>query len=407
MTALANRLENVTFSQTIAVIRRIAELKAEGRDILSLAAGEVGLPIPEPIREAAAQAALRGEERSPPVEGIEPLKAAIAATFARDNGLEFAPDQILVGSGSKQIIFNALAATVDKGDEVVIPAPYWVSYPDIARLLDAVPVTVPGRIEQSYKLTAEALERAITPRTRWLILNSPCNPTGAVYAEAELAALAEVLRRHPRILVLSDDIYETLVFAPARFSTMAAVAPDLAERVLTVNGFSKRFSMIGWRLGYAGGPAWLIEAMARVQSQVTSGTATITQAGAVAALALSPEEQRVFAPIFAARRDIVLEEAATLPGVRFARPEGAYYLFPDISAHIGSRTPDGRSIGSDVDLADHLLEAHGLVVLPGSYFGLPEALRLSYTVPEAPLRAAFGRLRRALGVLKPAARSAA
>lgn len=402
MTVLADRLKNIAFSQTMAVIQRIEQLKAEGRNVVSLASGELGLPIPESIRQAAAAAAIRGEERSPPTAGIRKLREAIADAFRRNNGLRFSPDQITVGGGSKQVIFNALAATVNPGDEVIFPAPYWVSYPDIAFLVGGVPVPVSGRKEDGYKLTPESLERAITARTRWLILNSPCNPTGVVYSAAELAALADVLRRHPRILVLSDDIYEGFVYAPATFATLATIAEDLAERIVTVNGFSKRFSMIGWRLGYAGGPSWLIDAMNKVQSQVTSGTATITQAGALAALSLPAEEQKQFGAILEARRDIVLPLADALPSVTYPRPDGAYYVFADVSAWLGAKTPAGDTITSDVELAAHILDAAGVVVLPGVYFGQAGALRLSYSADIAEVSEAFVRLRGVLNGLSPA-----
>lgn len=407
MVFLSGRLEQLAFSQTMAVIERVARKRAEGRDIISLGAGEIGLPIPEPIRRAAAEAALRGEERSPPVEGLAVLRRAIAAKFERDNALAFRPEQVIVGNGSKQVIYNAFAATLNDGEEVVIPAPYWVSYPDIVRLSGGRPRFAQGRIENGYKITPAALDAAITPRTRWLILNSPHNPTGSVYSAEELSELAEILRRHRHVFVLSDDIYEPLTFAPARFATLAAVAPDLAERVLTVNGFSKRFSMIGWRIGYAAGPLALIEAMGRVQSQVTSGVATITQAGALAALAIPRAELDWIGMLFATRRERVVEEASRLPGIAFPRPDGAFYLYLDVAAHIGARTPEGGTIGDDVALADYLLEAFDVVTLPGSYFGTAPALRLSYTCPDEQISEAFARIGRALASLDRTGRRAA
>lgn len=376
-------------------------MRAAGRDVISLGLGEPDTAIPKIIRSAAAEAARRGEGRSPPVEGIAALREAIAEKFRRDNALCYDVDQIIVASGSKQVIFNAMLATLDPGDEVVIPAPYWVSYPDIVRLAGGRPVPVPCAASAGHKLSAERLDAAITPRTRWLILNSPNNPTGAVYSRDELAAIAEVLRRHPDILTLSDDIYEFFVYAPARFATIASVAPDLLGRTLTVNGFSKSYAMIGWRIGYGAGPRDLIDAMLKVQSQVTSGTATIVQAGALEALRIPPERLAVTAAAYRARRDRVLERLAQVPDLRCTRPDGAFYVYPDCSAYVGAgKRGRGETVGSDQDLSEFLLDEAAVVTVPGSAFGFGPALRLSYTCPEERLDEAIERLAQALARLR-------
>jgi aspartate aminotransferase len=400
VTLVASRLADIAFSQTLAMGRRAAAMCAAGRDVISLGLGEPDIMIPERIRVAAAEAAHRGEGRSPPVEGIGTLREAIAEKFARDNRLSYDVDQILVSSGSKQVIFNAMMATLNPGDEVIIPAPYWVSYPEIVKLAGGTPVPVPCRASVGHKLSAESLEERITHRTRWLILNSPNNPSGAVYCRDELLVLAEVLRRHPGVLVLSDDIYEFFVYDPARFSTIASVAPDLYERTLTVNGFSKIYSMIGWRIGYGGGPRGLIEAMLKVQSQINSGTATIVQAGAVEALGIPRAELAAAVAVFQARRARVLQLLMRMPGLSCHPPDGAFYVYPDCSAYMGATLPgNGRPITNDEDLAEFLLTEAAVVTVPGSAFGLGPALRMSYTCPEDRLEEAFARIAQAFGTL--------
>jgi len=399
-TVIASRLDRVRFSPTLSMGRRATAMREAGRDIISLGMGEPDNVIPEGVRAAAADAARRGEGRSQPVEGIRPLREAIAAKFARDNGLRYAADQILVSVGSKQVIFNAMMATLNPGDEVIVPAPYWVSYPDIVALAGGTVVTVVCPASVGHKLTPEMLDRAITSRTRWLILNSPNNPTGAVYSPDELRALAEVLRTRRDILVLSDDIYEFFLYDGRTFSTMASVAPDLHERTLTVNGFSKTYAMIGWRIGYAGGPADLIEAMARVQSQVTSGTATIVQAGALEALRIPRADLCAIGRAYQSRRDRVLHRLAEVPNLRYVRPEGAFYVYPDCSAWIGAVSPAGKPIATDEDLAEFLLDEAAVVTMPGSAFGLGPALRLSYTCPDDRLDEALARVAQALGRLR-------
>lgn len=401
MTPIASRLADIAFSQTLAMGRRAAAMRAAGRDVISLGLGEPDTAVPEAIRVAAAEAARRGEGRSPPVEGIGPLREAIAEKFRRDNALFYEVNQILVSGGSKQVIFNAMMATLNAGDEVIIPAPYWVSYPDIVRLAGGKPVPVPCPASAGHKLSADRFEEAITPRTRWLILNSPNNPTGAVYRRDELLALAEVLRRHPGVLILTDDIYEFFVYDPAQFSTIASVAPDLYDRTLTVNGFSKTYSIIGWRIGYAGGPRDLIEAMVRVQSQVTSGTATIVQAGALEALRIPRDQLITVAAAYRMRRNRVLQLLAQVPKLSCPSPDGAFYVYPDCSAYLGASAPgNGKPVTSDEDLAEFLLDEVAVVSVPGSAFGFGPSLRLSYTCPQDRLDEAFERIAQALASLQ-------
>ncbi len=401
MTSIASRLADIAFSQTLAMGRRAAAMRAAGRDVISLGLGEPDTAIPETVRAAAADAAHRGEGRSPPVEGIGILREAIAEKFKRDNALSYDANQILVSSGSKQVIFNAMMATLNAGDEVIIPAPYWVSYPDIVRLAGGKPVPVSCPASAGHKMSADRLEATITRRTRWLILNSPNNPSGAVYRREELLALAQVLRRHPGVLILSDDIYEFFVYDPARFSTIASVAPDLYDRTLTVNGFSKAYSMIGWRIGYAGGPRDLIEAMLKVQSQVTSGTATIVQAGALEALRIPRDQLIAVGAAYQVRRNRVLKLLAQVPKLSCPRPDGAFYVFPDCSTYMGAVAPGKhRRVTSDEDLAEFLLDEVAVVTVPGSAFGLGPTLRLSYTCPEDQLDEAFARIAQALGSLQ-------
>lgn len=397
---VASRLRAINFSQTLAMGRRGAELRRSGRDIISLGLGELDLEIPRAIREAAAAAALRGEGRSSLVQGIEALRTGICRKLARDNGLAYDLSEIIVASGTKQVIFNAMMATLDAGDEVLIPAPYWVSYPDIVRLAGGEPIAILCGPEVGHKLTAEHLEAAITPRTRWLFLNSPNNPTGSVYTRDELASLASVLRRHQHVMTLSDDIYELFVYTPAPFVSLASIAPDLKDRILVVNGFSKSFAMIGWRIGYGAGCAPLIEAMVRVQSQITSGTSTIVQAGAVAAIDASLNSVASFQSDYLKRRDRTAKLIDAIPGLIYVRPEGAFYFYPTCDAYIGRRTPEGRSIDSDNDLAEFLLETANVVTIPGSAFGLGPALRLSYTCPENRIEEAFCRIGDALSQLR-------
>ncbi len=400
MPFLAERLSRIKPSPTIAVTSKARELKNAGRDIIGLGAGEPDFDTPANIQEAAIAAMRRGETRYTDVDGTLALKKAICAKFKRENGLDYAPQQITVGTGGKQVLYNALMATLNPGDEVVIPAPYWVSYSDIVLLGDAVPVAVPCPQNNGFKLRPEDLEAAITRKTKWLILNSPCNPTGAAYTAAELKALAEVLLRHPEVWVLSDDMYEHLVYDDFAFTTIAQVEPRLYERTLTLNGVSKAYCMTGWRIGYAGGPTELIKAIAVLQSQSTSNPTSISQAAAVEALN-GPQD---FIPrhnaIFRERRDLVVDMLNRAPGIRCPKPEGAFYVYPSCAGTIGKRTPAGKVIETDGDFAEYLLEAEGVAVVQGVAFGLSPHFRISYATSTAALKEACIRIQRACALLK-------
>lgn len=399
MSLVGSRIKRIQPSATVVVAQRARDLKAAGRDVIDLAEGEPDFDTPVPIVEAAIAAMRRGETRYTAVDGTPALKAAIAAKFARENGLAFAPDQISVGTGAKQVIYNALQVSVEAGDEVVIPTPSWVSYGDMVTLAGGAPVLVPCRAEERFLLRAKALERALTPATRWLILNSPNNPTGSVYRARDYAALAAVLRRWPRVGVLADDIYEHLLYTDEPFVTFAAAAPDLASRTLTVNGVSKAYAMTGWRIGYGGGPADLIRAMATLQGQSTTNPSAIGQAAALAALSGPQEVVRERAGIMRARRDRVVELIRGVNGLACAVPEGAFYVFVDCAPFIGRRSPAGGVIASDADLAAHLVEAAGVALVPGGAFGASPYLRLCYAHPVATLEDALARIARALAAL--------
>jgi aspartate aminotransferase len=391
LSAAASRIQP---SATVAISGLARDLRAEGRDVIALAAGEPDFDTPEHVREAAIRAIRNGETRYTAVDGTPELKAAIARKFARENGLDYAPDEIGVGTGGKQVLYNALVATLDPGDEVVIPAPYWVSYPDIVRLTGATPVPVPCPLEAGFKLDPEALERAITPRTRWLVLNSPSNPTGAGYAEAEIAALADVLLRHPHVWLLTDNIYEHLVFDGFRFATPAAVAPGLRERTLTVNGVSKAYCMTGWRIGYAGGPAPLIAAMRKIQSQSTSNPCSVSQAAAVAALDGPTDFIARNNRAFVRRRDMVVTGLDACPGIACPMPQGAFYVYPSVAGCIGRTTAGGARLEDDAAFARALLEEEGVAVVPGEAFGLSPHVRISYATSDEALAEALERIRR-------------
>lgn len=391
MTRTARRLAEVQLSPTAAISARAAELALAGRDIINLGEGELDFDTPAHVAEAGCAAIRAGATRYTPVAGTAALKAAVQARFRAGNGLDYTPRQLIVGTGAKQLIFNAFCATLDPGDEVMVPVPAWVSYPDIARLFGGVPRLIACSRDQEFKLTPAALEAHVTPRTRWLVLNSPCNPTGAVYSAAELRALADVLLRHPQVMVLSDDIYEHLVFE-GRFATLAQVAPELADRVLTVNGVSKVYSMTGWRIGYAGGPDWLIAAMETIQSQSTSNPASVSQEAARAALEAPLD---FFAPRLARlrqRRDRLLDALGRTGGMLQAGvPQGAFYVFADCSALIGRRSA-GRALDDDVSVAAALLEDAGVAVVPGSAFGLSPFLRIAFGVADDRLDDACDRI---------------
>ncbi|KNG94991.1 pyridoxal phosphate-dependent aminotransferase [Pseudaestuariivita atlantica] len=392
MSFLSATLRRVKPSPTIAVTTRAAELKAEGRDIISLGAGEPDFDTPAHIREAGIAAIETGRTRYTPPDGIPELKDAIAAKFKRDNGLDYDRSQISVGSGGKQILFNALKATLNAGDEVVIPAPFWTSYPDMVLLAGGEPVIAETSVQTAYKLTADQLEAAITPRTNWFIFNSPSNPTGAGYSRAELKELTDVLMRHPQVWILSDDMYEHLAFGDFKFCTPAEVEPGLYDRTLTTNGVSKAYAMTGWRIGYAGGPAELIKAMRAVQSQTTSNPCSISQWAAVEALTGPQDFLAPNARMFEARRDMVVEALNACPGIACPVPEGAFYVYPSIADCIGKTSAGGTRIDTDEDFATALLNETGVAVVHGAAFGTSPAFRVSYAASEADLREACTRI---------------
>jgi len=396
---LASRLDRIKPSPTIAVTNKARELKAAGRDVIGLGAGEPDFDTPEHIKAAAWEAMRAGHTKYTAVNGIPELRRAIAAKFKRENGLDYTPEQITVSCGGKQVLYNAFVATLNAGDEVIIPAPYWVSYPDMALLSEGTPVFVECPAKTGFKLEPAALARAITPKTKWLVLNSPSNPSGAAYTRAELKAICDVLLAHPHVWVMTDDMYEHLVYDDFKFTTPAEVEPRLYERTLTVNGLSKAYCMTGWRVGYAGGPLELIKAMNMVQSQSTSQTSTISQWAGVAALN-GPQD---FIPkhnkAFQERRDLVVSMLNQAKGIHCHKPEGAFYVYPSCAGAIGRKTPEGQRIGTDEDFVTYLLEAEGVAVVQGSAFGLAPHFRISYATSTAALEEACRRIQRACGAL--------
>ncbi|WP_432255775.1 pyridoxal phosphate-dependent aminotransferase [Limimaricola sp. AA108-03] len=394
MPFLSDTLARVKPSSTIAMTNKAAELKAQGRDIIGLSAGEPDFDTPANIAEAGRRAIAEGKTRYTAVDGIPELKRAICTKFKRDNDLDYAPSEVSVGTGGKQVLYNALMATLNPGDEVIIPAPYWVSYPDMVLLAGGTPVTVACGIETGYKLTSESLEAAITPNTKWLLFNSPSNPTGAGYSHDELKALTDVLLRHDHVWVMTDDMYEHLAFGDFRFTTPAQVEPGLKDRTLTVNGVSKAYAMTGWRIGYAAGPEPLIRAMAKLQSQSTSNPCSVSQWAAVEAL---NGPQDFIAPnnaVFQRRRDLVVAGLNAAPGVTCPVPDGAFYVYPDISGCIGKTSAGGTVIADDEAFATALLEEEGVAVVFGAAFGLSPNFRVSYATSDAALEEACARIRR-------------
>ncbi|UXX82767.1 pyridoxal phosphate-dependent aminotransferase [Roseovarius pelagicus] len=389
---LSTRMQAVLPSPTIAMSQTANLLRAEGRSIIDLSSGEPDFDTPENICRAAKAAIDNGKTRYTNVDGTTDLKKAIVVKFLRENGLSYRLDQISVGTGGKQVLCNALLATLNDDDEVIIPAPYWVSYPDMVRLAGGVPVLVPCPAEDRFLITANALRDAITPRTKWLILNSPSNPTGAGYSAARLKALADVLLEHPHVMVMTDDMYEHLRFDGWEFATIAAVEPKLMDRVLTVNGVSKAYAMTGWRIGYAGGPVDIIRAMATLQSQSTSNPSAISQAAAVAALD-GPQDFLVDrGAVFEQRRDLCLERIRAIDGLDCVTPNGAFYLFPSCEGLIGRTRPDGKRITTDTDVVMYLLEEAGVATVPGSAFGLAPFFRLSFATSTENLEQACDRM---------------
>jgi aspartate aminotransferase len=387
-------LSRVKPSATMATDQKARELKAQGRDIISLGAGEPDFDTPENIKEAAIRAIRGGKTKYTTVDGIPELKEAIAAKFARENGLSYKPSQVNVSPGGKPVIFNAMMATLNPGDEVIVPTPYWVSYPDMVLLAGGTPVFAPTTAASGFKLKPAELEAVITPRTRWLILNSPSNPSGAAYTRDELKALAEVLLRHPQVWILTDDMYEHLMFDDMTFWTIAQVEPALYDRTLTMNGVSKAYAMTGWRIGYAAGPEPLIKLMAKVMSQSTSNPCSVSQYAAVEALSGTQDFIKPNAALFQKRRDLVVSMLNQASGLVCPTPEGAFYVYPSCEKLIGRTAPSGRVIGSDKDFANELLETEGVAVVFGEAFGLSPFFRISYATSEKVLEDACGRIQR-------------
>ncbi|MGY6695301.1 MAG: pyridoxal phosphate-dependent aminotransferase [Roseinatronobacter sp.] len=392
MAFLSDTLARVKPSPTIAVTTKAAELKAEGRDVIGLGAGEPDFDTPQNIKDAAKAAIDAGKTKYTAVDGIVELKKAICAKFKRDNGLDYTPAQVTVGTGGKQVLYNALMATLNPGDEVVIPAPYWVSYPDMVLLAGGEPVIAEATAETAYKLTPDALEAALTPKTKWLIFNSPSNPTGAGYTWDELKALTDVLLRHPHVWIMSDDMYEHLVYGDFKFCTPAQVEPALYERTLTVNGVSKAYAMTGWRIGYAAGPEALIKAIGKVQSQSTSNPCSVSQWAAVEALNGPQDYIAENNATFQRRRDLVVSMLNAAAGIECPVPEGAFYVYPSIKGCIGKTSAGGAKISNDEDFATALLEEKGVAVVFGAAFGTSPCFRVSYATSDEALKEACTRI---------------
>jgi aspartate aminotransferase len=401
MAFLADRLSRIKPSATIAVTDKARALKAAGRDVIGLGAGEPDFDTPENVKEAAVKAIRDGKaSKYTAVDGIAELKAAVARKFERENGLSYKPSQIIISTGGKQVLYNALVATINPGDEVIIPAPYWVSYPEMVLLAGGEPVAVPTTMESGFKMKPEALEKAITPKTKWIIFNSPSNPTGAAYTRAELKAVTDVLVRHPQVHVMADDMYEHLVYDDFTFYSPAQLEPQLYGRTLTVNGCSKAYCMTGWRIGFAGGPEPLIKAMAMIQSQSTSNPTAVAQWAAVEAL----DGPKDFIPkhnkIFKERRDLCVSMLNQANGIRCPKPEGAFYVYPSCSGTMGKVAPTGKKLATDEDFVTELLEAEGVAVVQGTPFGHGPAFRISYATATTALEEACNRIQRFCGNLK-------
>jgi len=392
MTLIADRLNRISPSLTIAMTAKARALKAAGRDVISLSAGEPDFDTPRNIKDAAIAAIERGETKYTDVAGTLALRQAVCEKFRRDHGIAYAPEEILVATGGKQVIFDALVATINPGDEAIIPAPCWVSYPDIVSLAEGTPVIVQCGQNTGFKMTAEQLEAAITPKTKWLIFNNPCNPTGAAYNAAELKPLTEVLMRHPHVWVFTDDIYEKLAYDGFRPATVLEVEPRLKDRTVTMNGCSKAYAMTGWRIGFAGGPLPLIKAMDKLQSQSTSNACSIAQAAAVEALTGPQDSIEEMRRVYQRRRDLVVEMLNQAPGIRCHKPEGAFYVFPDMRGCIGKTTAGGRKIETDEDFTLALLEEQGVATVHGAAFLSPGHFRISYATSDDLLQEACTRI---------------
>ena len=397
---LSDALSRIKPSATIEMTQKARDLKAKGRDIISLSVGEPDFDTPDNIKDAAVAAIRRGETKYTPVSGIVPLREAIARKFKRENGLEYKASQTIVGTGGKQVIYNALLATLNPGDEVIIPTPYWVSYPEIVGLCGGTAVFVDTTIQDSFKLKPEALERVIAPKTKWIILNSPSNPSGAAYTRDEMKALTDVLVRHPQVWVLTDDMYEHLTYGEFEFVTPAQVEPSLYERTLTMNGVSKAYAMTGWRIGYAGGPEKLVKAMDFVQGQQTSGACSIAQWAAVEALDGPQDHLPRFKKAFEERRDLVVSMLNQAKYLKCPNPEGAFYVYPSCAEAIGKTSPAGKVLRTDEDFVMELLESEGVAAVHGSAFGLGPNFRISYATSNQLLEEACNRIKRFCGSLR-------
>jgi len=400
MSFISDALGRMKPSATIALTQMARDLKSKRDDVISLALGEPDFDTPDHIKQAAIAAINRGETKYPPVAGIVPLREAIAGKFKRENNLEFGIDEIIVGTGGKQVIYNGLLATVNPGDEVICVAPYWVSYPEIAALCGGTSVTAMTREEDGFKLQPEELERCITPKTKWLILNSPSNPTGAAYSREDWKAITDVLMRHPHVWLMTDDMYEHLTYGDFKFCTAVEVEPALKDRTLTINGLSKAYAMTGWRLGYGAGPKHLIKAMDSLQGQQTSGNCTISQWAAIEALNGPQDHLDTFRATFEERRDLVVSMLNQATGLKCSNPEGAFYVYPSMGELIGKTTPSGKKIETDEDFVLELLQTEGIAAVHGSAFGLGPAMRISYATSTDLLEEACQRIQRFCSSLK-------
>ncbi len=390
----AQRLDRISPSQTIAISTKARALKAAGRDVISLSAGEPDFDTPDNVKQAAIRAIQAGDTKYTDVAGTLPLRRAVAEKFRRDSGLDYKPEEIIVSTGGKQVIFNAMVATLDQGDEVIIPSPCWVSYPDIVALADGTPVIIPCGQNAGFKLRAEELEAAITPRTKWFMLNNPCNPTGAAYSAEELRPLCDVLLRHPDVWVFTDDIYEKLTYDGFKAATVVEVEPRLRDRTVTMNGCSKAYAMTGWRIGFAGAPAPLIKAMDKLQSQSTSNTSSISQAAAVEALTGPQDSIAAMAEVYKGRRDLVVDALNKAPGITCNLPEGAFYVFPAVHGCIGKTSRGGAEIKDDEAFVTALLDEEGVAAVHGAAFMYPGHFRISYATSTELLREACARIQR-------------
>ena len=400
MNFIADRLKRIKPSMTVGINVKANALRAEGKDVLVLAAGEPDFDTPLNIRKAAVTAMEEGQTRYVPGKGTPALQKAIQSKFLKDNNLNYNLDEIIVGVGGKHIIYNAMMATINPEDEVIIPAPFWVSYPDIVLLAEGKPVIVPCPEDQNFKLTADQLEKSITDKTKWLMLNSPSNPTGSLYSKQELQKLADVLLRYPQVLIMSDDIYEKVIYDDLEFSTIASVEPKLKDRCLTLNGVSKSYCMTGWRLGYCGAPKEIIAAMNKIQSQSTTSTSSISMAASVEALNGSQDFIDEHNQAFVRRRDLVVNLLNQIDGLSCLTPQGAFYVYPSCAGVLGKETPEGKKISNDEDFMSYLLESEGIAGVHGAAFGLSPYFRLSYATSDEILKDACARIKRACEKLK-------